>query len=346
MSKIKLLVVDNSSVMRHMITNIVNERETLGVIGTASNGKDALLKSEALNPDVIVMDLHMGEYDGIYALKEIMKTKTPKPIILLSSSENEHMESELEALNAGAFDCVNKPVNNRIKLREIADELYQKIEAAYQTDISVLVNRVPIGKNVSPHTFTEQLPYDIVLIGASTGGPAAIEKIVSNIPINLSTPIIIAQHMPSNFISSYAKRLERIGHKEVIIAQAGKIVERGKIYILPGDKNTVLVKKEGQVKFSIAVKKYPFYNHPSVDALFTSAVEIYEDKIIASLLTGMGKDGANGLKLIKKRGGLTIAQSQETCVVYGMPKSAVDQDAVNYSLNIEMIAPFIISALS
>lgn len=343
--KIRVLLVDDSGFMRMVLTDIINNHPNMEVIDTAEDGKQAVEKSLALLPDVVLLDLNMKNYDGLYAVKNIMAQR-PTPIIMLSSMGNTYPDAYVEALNEGAIDFINKPegvVNANI--REIQSKIYGKILQAKQTNINSIKNK-KTGVNHFAHTFNKRLNYEIVAIGASTGGTGSIEQILQKLPENFPLPIVIAQHMPEEFVYSFAARLNQMLPLEVKVAQPNEVVRNGYIYIMPGNANLMLAKHLGNVKFIDSNTTYTEFNHPSVDCLFNSVASVYGSKSIAILLTGMGKDGALGLLEVKNAKGFTIAQDQATSIVWGMPKAAIDLGAADYVLPIHEIATFAVSAIS
>jgi two-component system chemotaxis response regulator CheB len=342
---VKILVVDDSSVMRHMVKNVLNEIDGFQVIDVAPNGLEGKNKVLKLNPDVVIMDLNMGEYDGVYGVREIMKYQ-PTPIILLSSVGNSNMSQVFEALDAGAVDYINKPIDHQSNIREVKENLESKIRSAYRSNLEYLKNKRSKKANSHAHTFHDELNYDLILIGASTGGPTAVNQVLSNLPQNLPVPVIIGQHMPENFVPSFVDRLQLVTQMKVSVATDGMEVQDGTIYVLAGGKNTRLVKTQKRVVFRETEEQFEAYNNPSIDSLFLSASKIFGGRIVCAILTGMGRDGAEGIKKIKDSGGLTIAQNEKSCVVFGMPKRAHDIGGVEYMLDLSAIAPFITSGLA
>ena len=347
-SKIKVLVVDDSGLMRLIISDILRSDPGIQVIDTAQDGKEAVEKSLAHNPDVVLLDMNMGEFDGLYAVKNILSEKKI-PIIILSAVGNTDMNPILEALKLGAIDYLNKPEKNKAKIRDIGDDIILKIKTAVNAKVGNTNNKTePPKNNTLSHTFSSHLDYYIIAIGSSTGGPPAIEAIITKLPENLPIPVVIAQHMPSNFIQSFADRLDTLTPLKVVVAQKSQQLKSGHIYLAPGDHNLIVrIDLLGRPVFDYDdEKKYRDYNNPSVNALILSVASTYKNKSIAAILTGMGKDGADGMEAIKAVGGITIAQSKETCVVYGMPKEVIERDAAKFVLGINDIAPFMVSCLS
>lgn len=342
---IKILLADDSIFMRLFLTNIFQAEKDIEVIATASNGKDAVEKTKLHKPDVVVIDMNMGQYDGIYGIENIMKDR-PTPIVILSAVGNTDFPTIEKALKLGAVDYVNKPNQANTEMKEVMDELVQKIRVASEANLKTGKVALETKANSNVHTFAD-LNYDVVVIGSSTGGPGAIEAIIKNLPSNMKVPILIAQHMPSNFVPSFAARLNELSPLEIVMARKGDILIPGHVYIAPGSRNMIVKRNEsGQVEIDFTSKTFKEYNYPSVDCLMTSVAEIYGNKTIGVILTGMGKDGSLGMKAIKEKGGYTIAQNQETSVVYGMPKHVVDNGNANAVIAINEMGGYIVSCLS
>jgi len=343
-TKIKVLVADDSVLMRLLICDILQEDECIEVVGKANNGRQAYIMTCQLEPHVILMDITMGEYGGVYGVEQIMKL-APTPIIILSAMGNTNMEPILEAMSLGAVDYINKPASNNVNLREIKNQLIDKVKVASNIELDEIEEKLDFV-NVNSHSFDRNSPYDIIAIGASTGGPRSIETILTHLPSNLNVPVVIVQHMPANFVPSFAARLNNLTPLKVAVAQKGESLKAGHIYLSPGNQNMILRRKKGAVIVDFTHKKYTAYNHPSIDSLMLSLAQVYGQRCIGVVLTGMGRDGADGLLSIKKAGGYTIAQSQETCIVYGMPKVAVDRGGVTEIVHLEEIGGFLVSCLA
>jgi two-component system chemotaxis response regulator CheB len=342
---IKLLVVDDSGFMRLLLTDILENDKSIKVISTASNGKDAVEKAILHKPDVVIMDVNMGEYNGLYGIEKIMKSQ-PTPIIILSSVGNSDFSVIERGLKLGAVDYVNKPAQNNTKVKEVEYELIKKIKAAAGANISKKALNIEVETNTGAHTFNE-LRYGIVVIGSSTGGPGAIETIIRRLPENMAVPVLIAQHMPANFIPSFASRLNDLSPLNISMARKGELLLPGNVLIVPGSRNTIVERISAEdTAINFSSKNFPEFNRPSIDCLMISVAETYGNRSIGVILTGMGKDGAIGMKTIKEKGGYTIAQNQETCVVYGMPKEVIENGNANSVVPISEIGGFIVSSLS
>ncbi|TAH17332.1 MAG: chemotaxis-specific protein-glutamate methyltransferase CheB [Cytophagales bacterium] len=333
--------------MRLVIADMLRQDASIEVIDTASNGKEAYEKTIALKPDVVVLDLVMEKYDGLYAVKKITAVQ-PTPIIILSSLGNVNPDIVVEALNAGAFSFVNKPQGIlNAHIREVNETLIDKIKLAAGIDTKKLIQKNQKIQNTNPHTFEQKLAYHVIVIGASTGGTGAIENILLNLPSNLPIPLLIAQHIPENFVHSFANRLNDLVPLEIAVAQEDEILRGGKVYITTCSSNTKLKKHadSNKVRIGLTEEKYPQFNNPSIDSLMLSVAQIYGDKAIGVLLTGMGRDGVQGLSAIYHAGGFTIAQDEKTSVVFGMPKAAIEEGVARFVLPLADIAPFLVGCL-
>jgi two-component system chemotaxis response regulator CheB len=339
--RLQILVVDDSAFMRLLLTDLISEDDDLQVVGSAVNGLEAAGKVAELSPDVVLLDLNMAEYDGLFAVKKIMAEK-PTPILILSSVGNTDLSPIFEALKFGAVDYMNKPDRNNFKMRTMHSELMSKIKAASRAKPRTLPDKSAPKKVVSSKRKSN---YDLVVIGASTGGPSAIEQIITDLPADFNVPVIVCQHMPTIFITPFVNRLNSLTDLNVVTAVKSMNPTAGTIMVCPGHANTVLLKSGTRTVVDFDETVYREYNNPSINALMRSVAKTYGDKAIGVLLTGMGKDGVEGLKEIKEAGGYTIAQDKESCIIYGMPKVAVERGAVIKSLDIKEIGDYIVNNL-
>lgn len=322
---VRVLVVDDSAYIRKVLTQILQRSPFIEVIDTASNGKEALEKVEKLNPDVISLDLIMPEMDGITFIEEQMKRK-PIPIVVCSIA-SETGELALKALELGAVDFIQKPTALATeKIFEITDEIIEKIKAASRVNIQKLQEEIklPLAKKFDiEKTFTPTK--DVIAIGVSTGGPQALRTIIPLLPENFPVPILIVLHMPEGYTKMYAEKLNEISNLNVIEAQGNELVQPGFVYLAKAGKHLLVERKEdGKVYTKVDAKPLDLLHRPSVDILLQSVAEVYKDKSIAVVLTGMGEDGLKGCKEIKKNGGMVIAEAESTAIVYGMPKVVAD----------------------
>lgn len=337
----RILVVDDSVFMRKIITDLVSEASDLEVVGTAKNGIEALEQVKQLRPHVVTMDVEMPEMNGLEALQRIMR-EMPTPIIMLSSLTEEGAAETIRALELGAVDFICKPSGSiSLDLYKVKQQLHEKLRAAVKANVRSTATAPPLPAAVKPVTpvipqASAKAPvgktrrssqFDhIVAIGTSTGGPRALHQVVSQLPGELPAPIMIVQHMPPNFTKSLASRLNDVSHVKVVEAEDGEPLETGTAYVAPGGWHMSAV-RDGSGTYRVRLsKEEPRSGHrPSVDVLFESLVPLTELKRHAVVMTGMGSDGAKGLLSLKRSGAVTtIAEAEETCVVYGMPRAAAE----------------------
>ncbi|HZK42812.1 MAG TPA: chemotaxis response regulator protein-glutamate methylesterase [Syntrophomonadaceae bacterium] len=355
MPVVKVLVVDDSAFMRKVITDIINNDPHLEVIGKARDGRDAIKKIKELRPDVVTMDIEMPGLDGLSALAIIME-EIPVPTIMLSSLTKIDAGQTVKALSLGAVDFITKPSGQiSLDIDIVKDEIIEKIKTAAGTKKN-LQNFSIIGNFVEDKTTKKDSVIDekkllkkIVVIGTSTGGPKALHQVIPNLPKNIDAAILIVQHMPPGFTKSLAERLDSISNIRVKEAEDNEVIVPGCAYIAPGDYH-LFVKAKDIFKTKhlyVSLNQLPpFGGHrPSADLMFSSVVEQFWGHTIGVIMTGMGRDGAEGLAQIKDHGGLTIAEHESSCIVYGMPKAAVQTDKVDEVVPLENISEKILQLL-
>ena len=355
MEKIKVLIVDDSSFMRKIIKDILESQQDIEVVDTARNGKDALEKVLKLKPDVVTMDVEMPVMDGLSALKEIMESN-PVPVVMVSSLTSEGAEVTLKALEYGAVEFIAKPGGSiSLKMEEIKDQIIEKVRIASKSKPRKIMLekrsiQVPIIRKETPvPSIKEQqkksvLPFPVILIGTSTGGPRALHKVMDDLSGNISAPVFIVQHMPATFTKSLAMRLDGISRFSVKEAEDGDLVKPGHAYLAPGGYQMGVTYADNILKVKLT-KDEPVNGHrPSVDYLFNSFANYNFSKVIAVILTGMGYDRRDGMVKLNAQGATTIAESEETCVVYGMPKAAFEANAVDVKVPLDNIAFEILNA--
>ncbi len=346
-SPIRVLIADDSSFMRLVLSDIVGSDKDLTVVETVDNGQQAYERTKALKPDVVLLDLIMPDYDGLYAVSKIMR-ECPTPIVVLSGAGNTDSSYVFEALNAGAFDFMHKP-NSALnsKIRDLEHQLTSRLKNAVTINVQRLA-KMQSRENGHAHTFISPLAYHILAIGSSTGGTGAIEDILRKLPSNFPIPIVIAQHMPHDFVHSFASRLNEMLPLVVKVAENNEPVQGGVVYLMPGDANSQVCRAAGSDRVCIrrTTARFAEYNHPSVDGLFLSVAEVYQNKALAVVLSGMGRDGTKGMERLFACQAHTIAQDEKTSVVFGMPKSAIDKGVVSQVLPAYDMACYIVSCLS
>ncbi|MCW4003829.1 MAG: chemotaxis response regulator protein-glutamate methylesterase [Candidatus Bathyarchaeota archaeon] len=323
----RVLVVDDSAFMRRIISDILATDPQLNVVGTSCNGLDALEAIPKLHPDVITMDVAMPKMDGLTALRHIM-TDHPTPVIMLSSLTKEGADITLKALEYGAIDYVLKPSGSiSIDLPKVQTELISKVKTAAHAKLLR-----PKIKPVPPTSISSKTK-SVVLIGASTGGPAALESILIALPQEIP-PILIVQHMPPTFTKCFADRLAGICKFEVKEAEEGDYIIRNRVLIAQGGYHMTITKEE---RIHLNTDPPIHAVRPAVDPMMQTAAEVFRSKTLGVILTGMGRDGANGLRAIKQKGGTTIAQDEETSTIFGMPKAAIDEGVADKTLPLQRI---------
>mgnify|MGYP000936775921 FL=1 len=347
--KIKVLVVDDSAFMRTAIERMLVADPGIELIGSAANGREAVEKVVRLRPDVVTMDIEMPIMDGLHALKEIMRL-CPTPVLMVSSLTKEGAKTTLDAIELGAIDYVPKPGSTlSANILTLKDELISKIRAAAGCQPKAVKLEYIPGKRQAKRASTpsDEIINRAVFIGASTGGPPAVQKILSVLDPALPAPIIVAQHMPKTFTAAFASRLNMLCGIKVKEANDGETIQNSIAYICPGDHQTRITRSiDGKFCFAIVSNNNEQDRFaPCINTLFFSAAKEFAHKAVGVILTGMGEDGVRGLKNIKLMGGLTIAQDRASSVVYGMPRAALEQEAAVRILNLDEIAKEIELAL-
>jgi len=321
---VRVLVVDDSALMRKVIPQMLASDEAIEVVGTAMDGTFCLKKIEDLQPNVVTLDLEMPGMNGIDTLKEIMRHH-PVPVIVVSSHSTEGASVTMKALGLGAFDFVPKPKDASAHMAETARELIAKVKAAAECRLKPRMATAIAPKPEKPSAAPTGSPTKVVGIGVSTGGPQALEYLLSQLPGNFPGAIAIVQHMPDGFTDMFARRLDELSPLRVKEAQSGDALQPGRVLICPGSRH-MKVKRLPLGDVVVLSDDARVNGHrPSVDVLLRSVAEEFHNQAVGVLMTGMGDDGAEGLGVVKKEGGMTIAQSEESCVVYGMPKAAIER---------------------
>lgn len=339
---IRVLVVDDSSFMRKAITRMLESDSSIKVVGQARDGLEALELVEKLKPDVITLDVEMPRMDGIETLKRIMES-FPTPVIMFSALTKEGAEVTLKALELGAVDFIAKDFSNvSISIHSKENELLTKVKSVARNRLVFVIRRLRSAlKSGSNREFQSKAKvnasYEVLSIGASTGGPQALQMILSELPKDFPIPVVIAQHMPKIFTKSFSERLDTICEIRVKEAENREPLKPGVAYLAPGDSHMGL-KKTGSQVFVELIEDGKFVYRPSVDVLMSSVAEIYENRAIAVILTGMGSDGKEGIRKIFESGGYVIAQDEDTSVVFGMPKAVIEAGFAKVILPIESIA--------
>lgn len=344
MQKIKVLVADDSAFMRKIIRDIINSEIDMEVVDTARDGLDAIDKIKKLRPNLVTLDVEMPNMNGLEALKHIMQ-KTPTKVIMVSSLTDKNAATTIECLQLGAVDFIQKPSGSiSLDFAQVKDELIEKIRSAVNVRVDRLMpKQMTTTSKPNPPTASKAVKENccklkrssaskLLLIASSTGGPRSLEKVIPLLPEKIGCPGIVVQHMPPGFTKSLADRLNKSSKLKVKEASNGELLEDNTIYIAPGNYHLGLKKESNRVKLYLDSSERINGVRPAADFTFKTAVELYGGNIVCVVLTGMGKDGAEGAKLIKQKGGVVIAESRESCVVYGMPKAVVENGSSDFVL--------------
>ncbi|MFQ3230163.1 MAG: two-component system chemotaxis response regulator CheB [Reinekea sp.] len=336
---VKVLIVDDSSFFRHQIRAIIDAHPQLSVVGEASNGREAIDKTKQLKPDIITMDYEMPLMDGITSVRHIMN-ECPTPILMFSSLTLQGARVTLDALEAGAVDFLPKS--------------YEKVSGSNSSLRQILVNKIltlarPVAKANARVPSTVEAPsassrskkkiyvqsFDLVMIGTSTGGPVALQKVLTQIPANFPAPILLIQHMPGTFTGAFAERLNGQCKISVKEAHDGDLLKPGTAYLAPGGQQMILSQK-GKIRIMAGDERLNY--KPSVDLTFGSAVKYYNRNTLAIVLTGMGADGREGARLLKQAGAVVWAQEGKTCVIDGMPSAIVKANLADEIIALQEIS--------
>jgi two-component system, chemotaxis family, protein-glutamate methylesterase/glutaminase len=332
MRKIRVLVVDDSTVIRRLLTDALISDPAIEIAGTAANGRIALAKLTQINPDLITLDMEMPDMDGLETLAELRKTHPRLPVIMFSTLTQKGAIATLNALSLGASDYVTKPANVggvTAAIQAVKSDLIPKIkalcrfvDAPHTTPTTVPKTRVPQAREKGTLELRLQR-FDIIAIGVSTGGPNALTEIFRQLPVNLPVPIVIVQHMPPVFTKYLAERLSSVSPLEVSEAKTGDMLHPGKAWLAPGNFHMSLLERDKSTTVSLHQAPPENSCRPAADVLFRSVAENYGPTALAVVLTGMGQDGLRGCEAISAAGGKVIAQDEESSIVWGMPGAIV-----------------------
>lgn len=341
--RIRVLVVDDSAFVRQAITRMLNAAPDIEVVGVAVDGDDGLQRARELSPDVVTLDVQMPRMGGLECLKRLME-ENPLPVLLLSSHTREGAEVTLRGLDLGALDFVDKSsVRGTMNLLELAEELTAKIRA--------LAGARPGGRRAGQAVVPGSLPSapatraEVVAIATSTGGPPALQAIIPRLPEGLRSAVLVVQHMPVGFTRSLAERLDQRSSLRVREAEDGELVVAGQVLIAPAGLHMQVRKRGASVRIALDDEPRTSLHRPSADVLMASVARIYGARSLGVVLTGMGSDGVEGLRAIRAAGGRTLAESEETALIYGMPKAALEAGVVERSVPLDRIADEIVAAV-
>jgi two-component system chemotaxis response regulator CheB len=344
---VRVLVVDDSAYVRKVVKQMLSRSPFIEVVGTSRDGAEALEVIETLKPDVVTLDLIMPEMDGVEFLRQQM-ARRPIPVVIISIA-SEGGEQVLAALDAGAVDFLQKPTAlANEKIFEISNELIEKVKEA----ANVPLNRLPVMSERSMQV-SQVMPsappsgvVDLVAIGISTGGPQALAFLIGQLPADLPVPVAIVLHMPVGYTAMYAKRLNEMSLMKVVEASEGEILEPGVVFIAPAGRHLTFVRQsDGTVKTHLDARPFDTLHRPAVDVMFQSAAEVFGDRVLGVVMTGMGSDGTQGSAWIKSRGGSIFTEAEESCIVYGMPRSVVEAGLSDRSVTLDCMAQAILDRL-
>jgi len=350
--KVSVMVVDDSALMRKMISDMINMEDDMEVIAIARNGEDLLEKLKKQVPDVITLDIEMPKMNGIEALKKIMELKIPTKVIMISSLAQDGAEETMECLENGAIDFVPKPSGSiSLNINVVREILVSKIRGIrFVRNTSSISNTKDVhikeGKTREIHRVSQVLKIrerdsrskvirnkeignkkiSAIVMGASTGGPKALFNVITNLPEKLGVPILVVQHMPEGFTKAFAERLDKFSKVKVVEAREGMSIEKDVVYIAPGGKHMEISRNK---TITLNLEPPMWGVRPAVDKLFISGAKVYGENLLGIILTGMGRDGADGIIEVKKAGGATISEDESTCIIYGMPKAAYDTNMID-----------------
>jgi two-component system, chemotaxis family, protein-glutamate methylesterase/glutaminase len=337
MSPIHLLIVDDSLLMQKVLSDLLQADKQIVVVGTARDGEEALLKVASLHPDVVTMDIEMPKMNGLTAVRRIMESN-PTPVVMISALTQREALLTLKALEFGAVDYVPKPSGQiSLNMDSVREELITKVKTAASANLTSHKTTVNPEEEASPTAFNGD---HIISIAASTGGPPAVTKVLSSLPVE-TPPILITQHMPKGITKLFADGLNERCKFTVKEAQEGDYIQERLALIAPGGFHMLVTKEH---KIHLTTDPPVNYVRPAADVMMISMAEVYQAKNVGVVLTGMGSDGAKGIKAIKERGGYTIAQDEATSVVYGMPNVAFQTGCVDKVAPLDQISRAIIKA--
>jgi two-component system chemotaxis response regulator CheB len=360
--KIRVVVIDDSAFMRKSLSILLESDPEIEVIGSAKDGDEGYNIVKSLKPDLVTLDIEMPKMDGLTALRKIMKD-SPVPVIMVSSLTTEGAEATLKALEYGAVDFIPKELSYvNVNIIKIKDELIRKVKViAKETSLKERIRRIMGREKEHPETsfadrgrkvisVTNHLPkigYKAVCLGISTGGPMSLQKVIPNLNEKIKCPVFIVQHMPPKFTKSLADRLNGMSKIEVKEAQDSEKPEAGTVYIAPGGFHMTLRQCPNESSPCINISEEPSgtLHRPSVDVMINSAAEVFGKYALGVMMTGMGKDGLEGIKKIKDLGGHCLVQNEESCIVYGMPRSVIEAGLADAVVPLENIADTINKAV-
>jgi len=334
---IKALIVDDSSFMRKSLTHILASERSIDVVGTAANGEEAIQKVKQLKPDVVLLDIEMPVMDGLAALAHIM-AEYPTPVLMLSALNKRDAAVAIKSCEYGAVDFIPKPSGViSYDIEKLSREIVTKVKATAGVNVRKIGLHLP-GESYHKERLKPATRKKMVVIGASTGGPRAVAQVLSGLPRDISTAVIVVQHMSPEFVPSFVDRLRWGCSVKISTAKRGEAIIPGRVLIAPGSYQTMIIANGRAQKIRLSRRASPQDILPSIDSTMESAARAYGDGTLGVLLTGLGSDGARGLKAIKEAGGSTIAEAESSCIVFGMPKAAIELGCVDEVVPLPQIA--------
>ncbi|BCZ48646.1 chemotaxis response regulator protein-glutamate methylesterase [Clostridium gelidum] len=357
MDKTKVIVVDDSAFMRKAISDMIESESNFEVVAKFRDGRELVEKVDNYNPDIITLDVHMRDLDGLATLKELKRLGKNYPVLMVSSLTTEGSELTLECLDNGAISFITKPSGSiSLDIMKVEKNLIEQIKSItsnvnsrkniMNTDKTSYTNNDVATikeKNIQPlGTIAKNKRIDAVVIGASTGGPKALQEVLTKLPSDLGVPVFVVQHMPEGFTKVFAERLDKACKMKVLEASEGMKIYKDTIYIAKGGQHMTVGANNA---LSLNEEPAIWGVRPAVDKLFNSAIKVYGGNLISAILTGMGRDGADGTGNIKDNGGITISEDKSTCTIYGMPKAAFETGKVDLVVPLNEIASRIIKII-
>jgi len=344
---IRTLVVDDSAFVRKVVREMLSRSPYIEVVGTARDGLEALEMAQNLHPDVVTCDLLMPHMDGVGFVRAQMARK-PLPILILTSSPQDGGLA-LEALEAGAVDFIQKPSALATdKIQSIREDLIEKVKAAAHAPVSSRLEANGASKThkTLPGFEPRQLKVDIVVLGISTGGPQALRKLLPQFPADFPVPLTMVLHMPTGYTKAYAQKLDEVSQLTVKEAREGDILQPGHALLAQAGRHLNLRRAPaGHVIAQLSMQPFDALHRPSVDVLFQSAAELYHERVLGVIMTGMGNDGTKGAAWIKSQGGVILTEAEESCVIYGMPRAVVESGSSDLAVPLDGMAKAIMDRL-
>ncbi len=356
MGQVKVLVVDDSAFMRKAISMMLESDPEIKVIGVGHDGAEGVELVKKLKPDIVTLDIEMPRMDGLTALKHIM-AESPTMVMMVSSLTTEGASATFDALQLGAVDFIPKQLSFvALDIVKIKEELLKKIKYIARNKQKLLRRHRSQSMAIAPSSATKEekakskpappviltcsgrKEMNVIAIGASTGGPPALQAVIPRLPKNLPVPVMVVQHMPPTFTKSLADRLNSLSQIAVKEAEAGEPLQAGTAYIAPGSQHMTVARSLSSYRVILSDEPSDTLHRPAVDVMMYSVANVYSAKALGVILTGMGHDGLDGLKALKLRGGKILAQNEESCVVYGMPRSVVENNLADKVVHIDKMA--------